>query len=263
MERYRLLGIEHDGREGVSARVVSREPNKWGVFPLHTFNSGDEVVLAADAQATIAALQARAEQAERLVASQAQEIIQRRQTLGDLAHLHQEQSKQLTQRTAELNEIEKIVDIDSGKTLIEKVRDLKHSFKQVYDSYQDAANEMFKAQDERTAELEAAKASQAIDLKNNNAYREQVATLQAELERVTGELVETSLYLQQERANRDSLAACVDRDVKTIKELRTLVLALPKVEGEIADETILDLWESDAITFDALRGLLLHRQGVG
>ena len=62
---------------------------------------------------------------------------------------------QLTQRTAELNEIEKIVDIDSGKTLIEKVRDLKHSFKQVYDSYQDAANEMFKAQDERTAELEA------------------------------------------------------------------------------------------------------------
>ena len=38
-----------------------------------------------DAQATIAALQARAEQAERLVASQAQEIMQRRQTLGDLA----------------------------------------------------------------------------------------------------------------------------------------------------------------------------------
>ena len=43
---------------------------------------------------------------------------------------------------------------------------------------------------ERTAELEAAKASQAIDLKNNNAYREQVATLQAELERVRG-LVKT------------------------------------------------------------------------
>ena len=163
MERYRLLGIEHGGRESASARVVSREPNKWGVFPLHTFNSGDEVVLAADAQATVEALQAqvssyklvndmylktvdklsrqvealqvRAEQAERLVASQAQEIMQRRQTLGDLAHLHQEQSKQLTQRTAE---------------------------------------------------LEAAKAIQAIDLKNNNAYREQVATLQAELERVRG-----------------------------------------------------------------------------
>ena len=40
---------------------------------------------------------------------------------------------------------------------------------------------------QRTAELEAAKAIQAIDLKNNNAYREQVANLQAELERVRGE----------------------------------------------------------------------------
>ena len=58
MERYRLLGIEHGGRESASARVVSREPNKWGDFPLHTFNSGDEVVLAADAQATVEALQA-------------------------------------------------------------------------------------------------------------------------------------------------------------------------------------------------------------
>ena len=83
-----------------------------GVFPLHTFNSGDEVVLAADAQATIAALQARAEQAERLVALQAQEILQRRQTLGDLAHLHQQQSKELTQRTAELEAAKAVQAID-------------------------------------------------------------------------------------------------------------------------------------------------------
>ena len=41
-----------------------------------------------------------------------------------------------------------------------------------------------------------------------------------------------------------------------------MVAALPKVEGEIDDETILDLWESDAITFDALRALLQHRQGM-
>ena len=39
VERYRLLGIEHGGRESASARVVSREPNKWGLPP-HTFNSG-------------------------------------------------------------------------------------------------------------------------------------------------------------------------------------------------------------------------------
>jgi chromosome segregation ATPase len=151
------------------------------------------VVLAADAQATIAALQARAEQAERLVASQAQEIIQRRQTLGDLAHLHQEQSKQLTQRTAE---------------------------------------------------LEAAKAIQAIDLKNNNAYREQVATLQAELERVRAD----NKALDEWRADvtvslqRPGGAFFVDvpqhiKDlVKERDDLRTLLLALPKVEGEILEQ---------------------------
>ena len=148
VERYRLLGIEHGGRESASARVVSREPNKWGVFPLHTFNSGDEVVLAADAQATIAALQAELERTKFEMASelelQVNAVVREREQL----------KAKLTQRTAEL-------------------------------------------------------------------------------ERVTGELVETSLYLQQERANRDSLAACVGRDVKTIKELRALILALPKVEGRL------------------------------
>ena len=86
----------------------------WWVTALYMPIDGDscmeipgdcEVVKAADAQATIAALQARAEQAERLVALQAQEILQRRQTLGDLAHLHQQQSKELTQRTAELEAV--------------------------------------------------------------------------------------------------------------------------------------------------------------
>ena len=47
---------------------------------------------------------------------------------------------------------------------------------------------------QRTAELEAAKAIQAIDLKNNNAYREQVATLQAELERVRAALERIARY---------------------------------------------------------------------
>ena len=61
--------------------------------------------------------------------------------------------------------------------------------------------------------------------------REDLEQRTAELARVRKKLGETKLYLQQERANRDSLVACVNRDVKTIKELRTLILALPKVEG--------------------------------
>ena len=79
---------------------------------------------------------------------------------------------------------------------------------------------------QRTAELEAAKAIQAIDLKNNNAYREQVATLQAELERVRGELqsAEAGYFV----AERELQGANNKYD-----ELHTLILALPKVEGEI------------------------------
>ena len=87
---------------------------------------------------------------------------------------------------------------------------------------------------QRTAELEAAKAIQAIDLKNNNAYREQVADLQAELERV-----------------------------------RALIKALPKVEGEISERFCTGSYYSSPydyrshVTFEtALVALLKHRQGM-
>ena len=93
----------------------------------------------ADAQATIATLQAERDTARRRVDElEAREV--------DAVMLRED----LEQRTAELEAIEKILDINSGKTTVEKVRDLHHSFKQVWESYQDASNEMFKAQ----AELE-------------------------------------------------------------------------------------------------------------
>ena len=50
--------------------------------------------------------------------------------------------------------------------------------------------------------------------------RKELATLQAQLEAVRRERDEAKLYLTQERANRDSLAACVDRDVQKIKDLQ-------------------------------------------
>ena len=126
---------------------------------------------------------------------------------------------------------------------------------------------------QRTAELEAAKASQAIDLKNNNAYREQVASLQAELERVRGELqsAEAGYFV----AERELQGANNKYD-----ELRTLILALPKVEGEIAvKRTEVDLSDVWGITLngyftfqsalfdskeeaDAYAAILKHRQGM-
>ena len=95
----------------------------------------------ADAQATIAALQAERDEYKTMYACLTGETYDN--PIADL-------KAQLTQRTAELEAVEKILDIDTGKTTVEKVRDLHHSFKQVWESYQDASNEMFKAQ----AELE-------------------------------------------------------------------------------------------------------------
>ena len=134
-------------------------------------------------------------------------------------------------------------------------------------------------QDQSTANLETMRHMDEMQSRAMDA-ESQLTQRTAELARVRKKLVETSLYLQQERANRDSLAACVDRDVKTIKELRTLVLALPKVEGEIAvKETEIDLAAMWGITVNGLFGehsplfdtkeeadayaaLLQHRQGM-
>lgn len=44
VKRYILLGIEHDSSASVQARVISEPPNQWGIYPLHEFKRGDEVV---------------------------------------------------------------------------------------------------------------------------------------------------------------------------------------------------------------------------
>ena len=106
---------------------------------------------------------------------------------------------------------------------------------------------------QRTAELEAAKAIQAIDLKNNNAYREQVASLQAELERVRGELqgAEAGYFV----AERELQGANNKYD-----ELRTLIAALPKVEV-ITSDTVVNIVQQYNFHRWMLRALQ-HRQGM-
>ena len=134
-------------------------------------------------------------------------------------------------------------------------------------------------QDQSTANLETMRHMDEMQSRAMDA-ESQLAQRTAELARVRKKLVETKLYIQQERANRDSLVACVNRDVKTIKELRTLILALPKVEGEIAvKHTEVDLSGVWGITLngyftfqsalfdskeeaDAYAALLTHRQGM-
>lgn len=130
--------------------------------------------------------------------------------------------------------IEQVLDIDSGKTTLEKVVDLKHSFKQVWGSYQDAVNEMFKAQGTLTQERTRREAADA-DIK---AMRE-------EAEVVAANALDT---LKEDKARiddlRSKLAAAQDdnrtyiderhENMKKLEELttlRALVRALPKVEG--------------------------------
>ena len=158
-------------------------------------------VVAKDAMAAkeqVAALQARVKELEEW-----QQIVAGTQDRQDLIY---RLSDHLTQRTAERDTARRRVDELEAREV--DVVLLREDLEQ------------------RTAELEAAKASQAIDLKNNNAYREQVASLQAELERVRGELqsAEAGYFV----AERELQGANNMYD-----ELRTLIAALPKVEGEI------------------------------
>ena len=259
-------------------------------------------VLFADAQATITALQDERDGWVRSREHYYQLWMRATDERDEMRKERDEFESLLTQRTAELNEIEKIVDIDSGKTLIEKVRDLKHSFKQVYDSYQDAANEMFKAQDERTAELEAV--SNFIGVKYDaesktwvsgqapylsagttkqeaciaavDALRLACATwetkyrdLQAELERVRGELVEATHNANVYQSLYST--GCMDRALleNELRDIRTLLLALPKVEGEIVakagylkdKDRVYALFASDEV-MNAHLALWEHRQGM-
>ena len=111
---------------------------------------------------------------------------------------------------------------------------------------------------QRTAERDAAR-RRVDELEAREVdvvlLREDLEKRTAELERVRGELqsAEAGYFV----AERELQGANNKYD-----ELHTLIAALPKVEGEISDEIILDLWESDAITLDALRALLQHLQGM-
>ena len=127
---------------------------------------------------------------------------------------------------------------------------------------------------QRTAELEAAKAIQAIDMKNNNAYREQVANLQAELERVRADnkaldkwRADVTVALQRpEGAFFVDVPQHIKDLVKERDDLRTLVLALPKVEGDwtvscaLADRVVEGGIVSDIS--EAVAAIVQHRQGM-
>jgi len=86
--------------------------------------------------------------------------------------------------------------------------------------YYDDAQRALDAEREKVAKLEKI---QAIDLKNNNEYREQLATLQAQLRQVEGERD----HAKKMEAVQKEVA---DNQTWHVRQLRQLVSALPVVD---------------------------------
>ena len=191
---------------------------------------------AADAQATIAALQARVRELEEW-----QQIVAGTQDRQDLIY---RLSDHLTQRTAERDTARRRVDELEAREV--DVVLLREDLEQ------------------RTAELEAA--NTLLHKKNCALGRAEtiINDLQAELERVRGEVRSVGYETVKE------LCEGFMNVMNQRQELRDLILALPKVEGEIMVSESLVLAEdpdmcsdmSDKEEATAYAALLKHRQGM-
>jgi DNA repair exonuclease SbcCD ATPase subunit len=159
----------------------------------------------ADAQAQIEALRAQVKELEQWVQDQSTANLETMRHMDEMQSRAMDAEYQLTRRTAELEAIETILDIDSGKTTVEKVRDLHHSFKQVWESYQDASNEMFKVQ----AELERVRA-------DNKALDEWRADVTVSLQRPGGAFfVDVPQHIKDLVKERDDLRTLIAANKET------------------------------------------------
>ncbi len=88
----------------------------------------------------------RIEQTERALDAERERVKELEKRLAEEHPGLDEACEQLATLQAQLAEIEQILCIESGKTTVDKVRDLHQSFKQVWNSYQSAVNELFDTQ---------------------------------------------------------------------------------------------------------------------
>ena len=172
----------------------------------------------ADAQATIAALQARAQELEQWVQDQSTANLETMRHTDEMQSRAMEAEQQLTQRTAEL----------------------------------EAANKLLY---KKNCEL--------------GRFETMISDLQAELERVRGELVGAAHNVNVYQSLYST--SCMDRALleNELRELRTLITALPKVEGAVV---VSNGYVKDSTRCHALFGadedaasyaaLLQHRQRV-
>ena len=227
----------------VTELYPSKDEDNFGI-------AGDcEVVKFTDAQAIIAALQSEVKDLKEWLAAYKQSL--------ELAQ------SSLTQRTAERDTARRRVDELEAREV--DVVLLREDLEQ------------------RTAELEAANDKvQFLEKKNRNLLDSEnltlkvkadqdvrLASLQAELERVRGDVNTLNQLLRDKGLGQgeiDGMAA----DLEELTALRTLIAALPKVEGEIMVSESLVLAEDPDMCSDmsdkdeamAYAALLKHRQGM-
>ena len=227
----------------VTELYPSKDEDNFGI-------AGDcEVVKFTDAQAIIAALQSEVKDLKEWLAAYKQSL--------ELAQ------SSLTQRTAERDTARRRVDeLEAREVDVVLLRD---------------------DLEQRTAELEAANDKvQFLEKKNRNLLDSEnltlkvkadqdvrLASLQAELERVRGDVNTLNQLLRDKGLGQgeiDGMAA----DLEELTALRTLIAALPKVEGEIMVSESLVLAEDPDMCSDmsdkdeamAYAALLKHRQGM-
>ena len=255
----RILIRSQDLLQGIPAEVSD---NQIGV-------GYTAVVLSADAQATIAALQ------EKLTAALKVKADYDRWLSGGVYFTtaeYEKHAEEHRQREAALqarvNGLEKeIATRDSTDSILAtRIRELEarltqrtaecDALKLVNDTHMKTVMKLSHIVEQQTAELEAVKADtkNMLDVATRRLH-EQVNDLQAEMERVS------LLSSHNERRFEE-----VD---KKYKELRTLILTLPKVEGEIVAQAgyvkdrkkVYACFGSDA-DMTAYAALLTHRQGM-
>jgi chromosome segregation ATPase len=243
---------------------------------------GGTKYIRADAQATIAALQARVRELEQWVQDQSTANLEKMRHTDEMQSRAMDAESQLTQRTAERDTARRRVDeLEARDVDVVLLRDDLEQRTAELEAVSNFIGVKYDAESKtwvsgQAPYLSAGTTKQEACIAAVDALRLACATwetkyrdLQAELERVRGELVEATHNVNVYQSLYST--SCMDRALleNDLRDLRTLIAALPKVEGAVV---VSNGYVKDSTRCHALFGadedaalyaaLLQHRQGM-
>ena len=235
------------------------EPDPEGAFVYHD-----------DAQATIAALQARVKELEEWVQDQSTANLETMRHMDEMQSRAMDAESQLTQRTAELEAAKRLAtnaqwQIDYVLDEAKKAFDLKGHYtpSDLVDCVLRPAASMLKERDELKAELERVKQELCDADERANEYQKALHDFETE------RALPLSIELERVRLLSSHNERRLEEVDKKYKELHGILLALPKVEGEIVAQAgyvkdrkkVYACFGSDA-DMTAYAAIVQHRQGM-